>query len=354
MEFTYRDKRICTFAISPRTLEPAEYWRNIEQVGQWCGDYRFTGPLLFTGNDTFVEPWVAAQTVIDRFGVSPLVAVNPVYMHPFSVAKMISSYAYAFDQQVFLNMVTGTSLSQHEALHDPLDHDEKYDRLLEYIQVIQLLIEKSPSAISYAGKHYQVSDLALVPPVAESLRPGYFVAGHSDKAMAVKAETGAVGMQMLMPGLVDDVKNVQGIHFGLMTRKTEEAAWEAAHSRFPESERGKFILERSMKNTDSVWKKRLKFAADTLDQSENGYWLAPFRSFQADCPYFIGSHEQVRDLVVSLVRAGIEHIILDVPPSEEDFAEVAEAFGQAEEVLSKEAGFRKSAGQAGAVLTKPS
>lgn len=336
MEFKYQEKRICTFAISPRTLEPAEYWRNIERVGQWCGDYQFTGPLLFTGNDTFVEPWVAAQTVIDRYGVSPLVAVNPVYMHPFSVAKMISSYAYAFEKQVFLNMVTGTSLSQHEALHDPLDHDEKYDRLLEYIQIVQLLIERSPSGIDYKGTHYQVSDLALVPPIEEALQPGYFVAGHSDKATMVKEETGAVGMQMLMPGLVDDVKNAQGIHFGLMTRKTESEAWAAAHRRFPESERGKYILEKSMSNTDSVWKKRLKFAADTTDQCDNGYWLAPFRSFQADCPYFIGSHEQVKDLVVSLVRAGIEHIILDVPPAEEDFSEVATAFRMAEKELAGE------------------
>ncbi|MDF1851673.1 MAG: LLM class flavin-dependent oxidoreductase, partial [Verrucomicrobiales bacterium] len=232
--------------------------------------------------------------------------------------------------------VTGTSLSQHEALHDSLDHDEKYDRLLEYIQIVQLLIEKSPSTIDYEGKYYQVSDLALVPPVAEELQPGYFVAGHSEKASLVKESTGAVGMQMLMPGLVEDVKNAQGIHFGLMTRKTESEAWQAAHRRFPESERGKYILEKSMNNTDSVWKKRLKFAADTMDQCDNGYWLAPFRSFQADCPYFIGSHEQVKDLVVSLVQAGIEHIILDVPPEEEDFSEVATAFRMAEKELKGE------------------
>ena len=124
MEFTYQDKRICTFAISPRTLEPAQYWRNIEKVGQWCGDYQFTGPLLFTGNDTFVEPWVAAQTVIDRYGVSPLVAVNPVYMHPFSVAKMISSYAYAFEKQVFLNMVTGTNGTALRRVFDKNWHEK--------------------------------------------------------------------------------------------------------------------------------------------------------------------------------------------------------------------------------------
>lgn len=334
MEFTHAGKRIRTFAITPRTLEPAEYWKNIDDVGRWCSEYEFTGPLLFTGNDTFMEPWVCAQTVIDRYGVSPLVAVNPVYMHPFTVAKMISSCAYAFRRQIFLNLVTGTSLSQHVALDDTLDHDEKYDRLLEYTQIIQALIEKSPGPISFEGAYYRVDKLALVPPVEEDLKPGYFVAGHSDKARMVKDETGAVGMQMLLPGLASEVKDSRGIHFGIVTRATDEEAWAAANERFPESERGQRILERSMKNTDSVWKKRLKFAADTLDECDNGYWLAPFRSFQADCPYLVGSHERVRDVVAALVEEGIEHIILDVPRGEQEFAEVATAFQMARDALA--------------------
>ncbi|MEX2578403.1 MAG: hypothetical protein WD342_05030 [Verrucomicrobiales bacterium] len=63
MEFNYHDQRIRTFAISPRTLEPDRYWKHIDEVGKWCGRYGFTGPLLFTGNDTCAEPWVCARAV---------------------------------------------------------------------------------------------------------------------------------------------------------------------------------------------------------------------------------------------------------------------------------------------------
>ncbi len=105
-----------------------------------------------------------------------------------------------------------------------------------------------------------------------------------------------------------------------------------------------------MKNADSVWKNCLKFAADTLDQSDEGYWLEPFRSSQADCPYFVGSHERVKDLVFSLVRAGIEHIILDLPPSEQDFAEVAAAFQMAKEELAICEPYRTTVGNVGVVL----
>lgn len=343
MKLTVGDKEIQTFAIAPRTLDKAEYWENIRSVSKWCADYRLTGPLLFTGNDTFVEPWVCAQAMIAEYGVAPLVAVNPIYAHPFTVAKMISSYSLVYEKQIFLNMVTGACVKQHAALADEIDHDEKYDRLLEFIQIVQGLTENSPAPLTYEGKYYQVKDLRLNPPVPKELLPGYFVAGHSDKAQEIKALTGAVGMQMLPPKPDQLPEGVQGIHFGIMTRRTEEEVWDAAHKRFPESERGKFVLEQSMKRTDSVWKKRLKFMADTEDVCENGYWLAPFRNFQADCPYFIGSHERVKDLVVGLVRSGIENIILDVPGEEQEFAEVATAFQMAEQELADTANMTAAA-----------
>jgi len=37
----------------------------------------------------------------------PLVAVQPVYMHPYSVAKMVSTLAFLHQRRVFLNMVAG-------------------------------------------------------------------------------------------------------------------------------------------------------------------------------------------------------------------------------------------------------
>ena len=37
----------------------------------------------------------------------PLIAVQPVYMHPYSVAKMITSLAYLHGRAVDLNIVGG-------------------------------------------------------------------------------------------------------------------------------------------------------------------------------------------------------------------------------------------------------
>ena len=99
------------FTISPRTTDEHEYWVNIEQVIDWSEKFDCTGILLFTGNDTYVEPWIAGHSALVRTeNLCPLVAVNPVYMHPFTVAKMISTFAYLYKRKTYLNMVTGTAL----------------------------------------------------------------------------------------------------------------------------------------------------------------------------------------------------------------------------------------------------
>jgi alkanesulfonate monooxygenase len=77
------------------------------------------------------------------------------------------------------------------------------------------------------------------------------------------------------------------------------------------------------------------FRASQMEEAARpGYWLNPFKTFQADCPYFVGSHEQVAQLISRLVRAGASKFILDIPGHEEEFENVAAAFGAADALLA--------------------
>src|SRR5687767_4022065 len=312
MEFTFDSQAVTVFAISPRTKDVSAYWRNIERCISWSAEYRATGILLFEGNDTFIAPWVAAQaTFALSQRLSPLVAVNPVYMHPFSVAKLVNSYGQIYGRKTYLNMITGTALSHLQALDDTLTHDERYERLGEYSELIwTLLVSEGP--VTFAGKYYRVNALKLDPPSAKELLPEFFFAGGSEAATAIAKRVNGTQMRMLTPTLGEGVIDGEtGVHFGIVTRPSEEAAWAAAVQCFPEDKRGERIQELSMSNTDSVWKQRMAKAAKLEQDAKPGYWLRPFKSFQADCPYFIGSHAQVADVLAQLVRRGIRHFILD-------------------------------------------
>ena len=160
MRINHCGKRIEVFTISPRTLDEKEYWQNIQDVVDWSEKYVCTGVLIFTGNDTYIDPWLVSQSVLMRTRtLEPLIAVNPIYMHPFTAAKMISSFAYLYQRKVWLNLVTGAALTYLDAFSDNLSHDDRYERLFEYALIIDELLA-GKGLTSFDGRFYKVSDLS--------------------------------------------------------------------------------------------------------------------------------------------------------------------------------------------------
>lgn len=335
MQFTYGSDRITVFTISPRTKDVAQYWGNIENCIDWSSRYGATGILLFEGNDTYVSPWVAAQVAFERSEtLCPLVAVNPIYMHPFSVAKLVNSYAQIYGRRTFLNMITGTALSYLQAMDDELAHDQRYERLGEYAQILWALLT-TDGPVSESGQYHKINGLRLDPPTPENLLPEFFFAGGSDAATQTARRVNGTQMRMLPPELDDGITGAGvGLHFGIVTRDDEKPAWQAAARRFPEDRYGERVQALTMKNTDSVWKQRMFRALQMEESARPGYWLNPFKTFQADCPYFVGSHQQVAQLISRLVRSGARKFILDIPGHEEEFENVAAAFGAADALLA--------------------
>jgi alkanesulfonate monooxygenase len=326
MRIQLADEAIEVFTIGPRTTDQVLYWKEFQTVTRLSQDFDCTGVLIFTGNDVYVDPWLVAHYVItEAETLSPLIAVNPIYMHPFSAAKMISSFAYLYKKRVYLNLVTGTALSYLDALGDRLSHDERYERLDEYVQVISLLLG-SDGLTEFNGKFYQVSNLLLLPKIAKSLFPGFLVAGQSEAAQRICKRVEGIGMQMLKPELEHAVNGQRGIHFGIVTRDKDHSAWNAARRLCPEDEAGREILDYSMGNTDSVWKRHLKGISDDAKNLPPNYWLTPFRNLKADCPYIVGDYDYVADLLVNLVERGIRYFVLEIPPIEEEFHHINIAF----------------------------
>lgn len=334
MKFVHENEGVEVFTISPRTTDETQYWKNIEQVIEWSDRYAATGILLFEGNDTFVQPWLAAQAAFARtISLSALVAVNPVYMHPFTAAKMVSSFAYLYGRKTYLNLITGTALSHLEALSDDLDKEQRYDRLREYAELVRLLVASQGEPVTYSGRYYETRNLKLEPAVPDELQPVFYVAGQSEAALKTATAVDAVRMQMLSWPADEAASGATGLHFGIVTRETREEAWEVAHRIFPEDKAGRRVQALSLGNTDSVWKQRMMLAAKLEEGAGEGFWLQPFRDFKADCPYFVGSREATAGLLAGAVRNGIRHLILDIPRVEQEFAEVHEACTVAAELL---------------------
>src|SRR5712675_37002 len=150
---------------------PERCIRELQEFARASEDAGHEGALVFTDNSQ-LDPWLVSQIIIESTDrLCPLVAIQPAYMHPYSVAKMITSLAFLHGRRVYLNMVAGGFKNDLEALDDRTPHDERYDRLVEYTTIIRELLQ-SADPVTFEGRYYRVYNLKLTPPLPRHLMPG--------------------------------------------------------------------------------------------------------------------------------------------------------------------------------------
>ena len=314
----------------PSALGKAEsYRREVERIAQWSEDAGCEGILVYTDNGQ-VDPWLASQVIIGATRrLCPLVAVQPAYMHPYSVAKMIASLAFLCGRRVYLNMVAGGFKNDLESLNDRTPHDERYDRLIEYTTIIQELL-RSAGPVSFDGRYYKVSNLKLTPPLPQNLRPGIMISGSSDAGMAAAKRMGATPVEYPKPPAelagLDRAGGPSGIRIGILARESEAQAWAVAHARFPEDRKGQLTHQLAMKVSDSSWHKQLGELGEQSPAKKNPYWLVPFQNYKTFCPYLVGSYGEVADLVALYVAKGYRTFLLDVPARPAEMQHIGAVF----------------------------
>src|SRR5882762_3373761 len=122
---------------------PEIYLKEVANVARWSEQNGCRGILVYTDH-SLVDPWLVSQVIIEHTeALCPLVAVQPAYMHPYTVAKMVASLGFLFGRQVYLNMVAGGFKNDLLELNDTTPHDMRYARLIEYTKIIRSLLDGS-------------------------------------------------------------------------------------------------------------------------------------------------------------------------------------------------------------------
>src|SRR5436190_11234779 len=157
------------FSTCPQSKDvPAEvYRRRVADVAKWSDRAGYRGILVYTDNQ-LVNPWLVAQIVIESTNaLCPLVAVQPIYMHPYTVANMVSSFGHIYGRRIFLNMVAGGFRNDLLALGDETEHADRYARLVEYTEIVKRLLRGE--RVTARGRYYDVKNLTLKPALPPEL-----------------------------------------------------------------------------------------------------------------------------------------------------------------------------------------
>ena len=307
------------------------YIERVIDVARWSEAAGHKGMLVHSDN-SLVDPWLLSHVVVQHTtALCPLVAVQPVYMHPYWVAKQVASIAHLYRRRLYLNMVAGGFTNDLEALNDTTPHDKRYVRLVEYTTIAMRLLS-SPAPLTYIGAFYSVLKLKLTPPIHEGLVPGVFVSGSSDAGLAVARMLGAIGVKYPNPAdqeqfPPDDLGNA-AIRVGIVARETDEEAWAVAQERFPEGRKEQRTHQLPMKVSDSP-RHEVRSVLEDRSAERSPYWLVPFHDYKTKCPYLVGSYDRVARELARYIALGCGTFILDVPYSQEELQHTSVSFERA-------------------------
>lgn len=330
---------IKVFSTCPQSkdVQASRYLRAVADVAVWSEAAGCAGILVYTDNG-IVDPWLVSQVIIqstERLG--PLVAIQPVYLHPYAAAKMVASLAFMHGRRVYLNMLAGGFKNDLVALGDQTPHDERYARTIEYTQIMMGLLSTA-GPVTLDGAYYQVNNLRMTPAMPPDLVPEVLISGSSPAGLAAARTLGATPVKYPQPPGEEEPPTGEGVEefgvrVGIIAREDPIEAWRVAYQRFPSDRKGQITHKLAMSVSDSHWhhqlSKRDSAAGGDEGSEPNPYWLGPFQNYKTFCPYLVGSYERVARELARYVQLGSTTFILDIPASRDELEHIGVVFERA-------------------------
>jgi alkanesulfonate monooxygenase len=328
-----RDVQVFTLMSLPRDYSnlPKSGIGDLRNFIRLTDKYGFHGILVAESVNGYFHPWVVAQEILSHSdSLSPLVAVNPMFAHPFTIAKQVATLTRFYDRRLCLNFITGTAKDDFDRLGDMVSHNDRYKRLEEFIRIVyDLLMNDKP--FSFNGSFYNVNNLRLPLNLPSPLLPDIYIAGSSAEAIDLLKKRNGINLRMARPmAKIPEIVSsdlAQGFHFGIIARQTSSEAYQRLNEISPASRERQLLQKFSMRNTDAVWKKDLLNMADEINGEDTIFSIAQFQNFYSDVPYLVGDYHSVASYIRQYVSAGIRFFIVEVPlDTKNEMQHIAEVF----------------------------
>jgi alkanesulfonate monooxygenase len=293
-------------------------------------DSGFNGILIPESNQGMLHPFFFAQEVCTQTaGLTPFIALNPLYAHPFYTAKYLLNLSLLYQRRISLNLITGTNNKDQQQLGINLDHNSRYERLYEYTHIFYALLRGEK--VDFAGNFYNVSNLQLSASLPAELLPGLYIAGNSTEALALAPRLNTATLQMAKPLAALSAADVfipTGFHLGILAREQKEAATEAMEKISPPLRERAIMQKISFINTDAVWKKELYQAAVNEASTDGVYTLVPFKYYHSDVPYLVGSYDEVAAYIREYIQSGLTAFVVEIAGNtgSNEFLHIQEVF----------------------------
>jgi alkanesulfonate monooxygenase len=246
-----------------------------------------------------------------------MVAHRPGLMSPTLFVQQVNTFAALTGGRITLNIVAGHSPSEQRSYGDLLSHDDRYERMDEFLTVCHRFWD-SDGPVSFQGKYLKIEDGKLNTPFvcAGRTRPEIYLGGSSAQAQEVAFRHASCWVRFAdTPERVRLHEHPPGLDLGLrlslLVRPTREEAERDARALIANRATAAHRATESafVRGSDSVsMKETLGLAAQE--------WLTPCL-WAGGVPYFgatslalVGTPEEVAAALLEYGRAGVSQFIL--------------------------------------------
>jgi alkanesulfonate monooxygenase len=266
--------------------------------------------------------WIAMHTST----LQVLVAHRPNLSIPTFAAKTFATLDHMSDGRMLVHFITGGNDHEQQREGDFLGHDERYDRTLEYIQILKK-VWTTREAFDHEGTHYRFADFRSdIHPVQDPHPPVSF-GGSSDAAYKVGAQVADIYCLWGEP-LADTAEQIARVEaecaaagrprpkiqvaFRPILGPTEDAAWDRARDIVDRIEsrtgpRNPWIRG-SRGGPQNEGSRRLLDIAARGERFDKALYTATARATGAmgNSNALVGTPETVADAMMNYVKLGVD------------------------------------------------
>jgi alkanesulfonate monooxygenase len=326
-------------AAALRRRPTPEYLAAVAQAAEQAG---FAAVLTPTGSGC-EDAWVICSALVPLTSrLHFLVAFRPGFVLPTLAAQQAASFQRLSGNRLRLNVVTGGDPVEQRAYGDFLDHDARYARTGEFLEVLRRCL--AGERFDVAGEHVTARDAGLVRP--PDVVPPVYLGGASPAAEEVTARwvdrylTWGEPPAMVAPRL-DRVRERAAAHgrtvrFGMrlhvVARDTPEQAWAEVDRMLAGMPAAAIAAtQERFARMDSVGQARMTSlhrgaagdGARSLEVAPN-LWAGIGLVREGAATALVGSAEQVAARLAEYAALGIDEFVLSGYPHLEEAWRVGE------------------------------
>jgi alkanesulfonate monooxygenase len=302
------------------------------QVAQGAERAGFDAVLTPTGTHC-EDAWISTAALIrETETLRFLVAFRPGFLSPTLAAQQATTFQRLSNGRVLLNIVTGGSTEEQQRFGDWLDHDARYARTAEFIQIVRGAWSGQPFDLE--GEHYKIAGATVakrpdpVPPIffgGSSDAGKRVAAGHADVWLMWGEGPDAAGAELKSVRRLAEEAGREisfGIRIHVITRDRSQDAWAQA-DRLLEAMPPSLVKNPTHHrvHSESVGQQRMNAlhggSKENLVIAPNlwaGFGLVRGGAGTA----LVGSHQEVAERIAEYHALGFDHFILSGQPHLEE------------------------------------